>query len=271
VEEREWTYFQYLKEEGYPSYIRLALEDFDAEISGFLTEMGFSQLSGEEVEERSLLSSSSNENKYYLLTIEEASAPVARQINSSVESDHYGPESIVPKSGYQVYRYRGEALLVYSLGAREWRMGCYQDFGHQSHKMAHRSIINRFISWSLANSGVVGFWGVPVDEGVVVLRQLESQGEAIFIDINKGKVLSVDGVRKMKGKFSILRLDNQLTGRNMRMSSEELFSFLVLHCTYFEYDGMVLSVRQMIQQLSKQYEGIIHPKESFKPRTDLAL
>jgi hypothetical protein len=269
MEESKWTYFQYFKELGYQSYIRVNLEDFDTSLPGLLTQMNFIQLTPEEADE--FEQGKSSDKKYHILTIEEASAPVSRQIDSSIESDYYGPESIVPKSGYQVYRYRGEALIVYSLAAKEWRMGCYPDFGAEDKKMAHRSIINRYLSWSLAHSGVVGFWGVPVDEGVVVLKQAESMGEAVFIDTAKRKVLTIDGEKRMRGHFTIMRLDSGLSGRNLMMSSEELLSFLSLHCTYFEYDGMIRAVRQMVQEISKTSSGIVHPKESFKPRTDLAL
>jgi hypothetical protein len=84
-------------------------------------------------------------------------------------------------------------------------------------------------------------------------------------------MISCDGVKKLRPHFKILRLDPSLRGRNIRMTSEELLSFLSSHCSYLDSAGLSIPVRQMIQALSKMTEGLIHPQESFRPRTDLSL
>ena len=119
--------------------------------------------------------------------------------------------------------------------------------------------------------GIVGFWGVPVDEGVVVMKQHESRGESVYIDIKRQNVITVDGVKKIKGRFKVLRLDPTLKGRNVAMTAEEFLSFLSFHCNYFDYVGPSLPIRQMITSLPSYAVGLVHPRESFKPRTDLSL
>ena len=161
--------------------------------------------------------------------------------------------------------------MVYSFGVSEWKMGCFKDFGHPDDIFACRSVVNRFISWTLSSLGIVGFWGVPVDEGVVVMKQIESAAEAVYIDINERKLYSIDGERKIDSRFSILRLDSGLKDKNIRMTPEQMMSFLFHHCTFLDYSGPSTPVRQVIQYLSKNIEGQIFPKESFRPRSDLSL
>ena len=102
-------------------------------------------------------------------------------------------------------------------------------------------------------------------------KPIESKGEAVFIDVKALQMLSIDGVKKLRPHFKILRLDSTLHGRNIKMSTEELLSFLSSHCTYLDSSGLSVPVRQVIQTLSKMTEGLVHPEESFRPRTDLSL
>jgi hypothetical protein len=162
-------------------------------------------------------------------------------------------------------------LMVYSFGVKEWKLGCYKDFGSNQVLLASRMTINRFLTWALIPHGIIGLWGVSVDDGLVAQRASDSKGEVVFFDIKGLRLLAIDGVKKIKPNFKILRLDPTLKGRNIKMSSEELISFLSTHCSYLDSSGLSIPVRQMLQTLSKMTEGLIHPQESFRPRTDLSL
>ena len=106
---------------------------------------------------------------------------------------------------------------------------------------------------------------------MVVQRYSESKGEAVFIDVKNERVITQDGVKKLTTRYKMLRLDPTLKNRNIKMTSEELLSFLTSHCTYFDTNGLTVPVRQMIQVVTRSTEGLYHPEESFKPRTDLSL
>ncbi|MFA6238923.1 MAG: hypothetical protein WC635_16420 [Bacteriovorax sp.] len=263
------TYFQYQKDLNLPVYISADLAVFDTNFAEFLSLMKFHKL-GTKEEAVALLEIKKNNNAR-ILHITEASPLVAKQIQSTMESDRYGVESIIPKEGYRVYRHKDLSLMVYSFGAKEWQLGCYKDFGANNFKVASRTIINRFLSWALVPQGIVGIWGVTVDGGMVAQRAMDSKGEAVFIDVKGLNIISFDGVKKINPHFKIMRLDPTLKGRNIRMTSEELLSFLSAHCSYLDSSGLSVPVRQMIQALSKMSEGLIHPQESFRPRTDLSL
>ncbi len=268
-ENTNWTYFQYQKSLQLPVFIRFDPEQFEEELGPFLTKMGFYEISEEEGEKASIEINKYNGGK--LLTISEASVPVCRQIESMAESDRYGKESVTPKPGYRVYRYKGTGLLIYSLAASEWQLGTYSSFGSAEKEIESRIVIGRFLGWALASHGILGLWGTPVDEGVVVMRPNKSEGEFVLFDVRKRQLVTIEGPKKMKPLFTIMRLDSSLRGRNVRMKTEEFLSFILHHSTFFDYSGPTVGVRQMAQLLVKTTEGILHPEESFRPRTNLSL
>ncbi|MBC7712154.1 MAG: hypothetical protein H7177_02380 [Rhizobacter sp.] len=266
------TYYQYQKELNLPIYIALDPQNFDSGLGDFLLSMNFNKLS--EKEEPAALAIMKKNNASRCLNFFEATPGVSRQMQASIESDRYGLESVIPKPGYNVYRYKEIGLMVYSFGVKVWEYGCYNDFGsakEPAKKLAARIVINRFLSWSLVQHGILGLWGVTVDDGMVLQRSVESKGEVVFVDVVGNKVLSLDGVKKLGPKFKVLRLDPTLRGRNIKMTNEELLSFLSAHCSYMDYSGLSVPVRQMIQTLARMTEGLVHPEESFRPKTDLSL
>lgn len=264
-----YTYFQYFKGMGLPIYVKVNLSHFDSEIVDFIKSLKFEEMNAEEVE--SLKAGLDTEKNAKVLSLEEASPGVMRQIGSFRESDQFGAESIYPKENYQVYRYRGLALMLYGHNFKEWQMGCSYDFGTSEHLLASKIIMQRFLSWSLAPLGIVGFWGVPVEEGMVVLKPSQAAGEVVFIDIFKRWNYTQDGHKKLKSNFKILKLDSSMKDTSVRMRADRLIPFLTAHCTYFSYDGLSIPIRQMIQNLCRNYEGHIYPSESFQPRTELSI
>ncbi len=265
-------YYQYQKDLNLPIYIGVDPQSFESGLGDFLASLKFTKLNDKE--ESIAQQRMKNDAASRCLNLSLAGPIVVRQIRSMMEFDFYGMETVIPKTGYQVYRYRNIGLMVYSFGVKEWEFGCLNDFGSSKDpekKLAARTVIHRFLSWVLVSHGILGLWGVTVDEGMVLQRVNESKGEAIFIDVRGGQILSLDGIKKMSNQFKILRLDPSLKGRNIRMSKEELFSFMSSHCSYLDYAGLSVPVRQMIQTLAMRSEGLIHPKESFRPRTDLSL
>ncbi len=261
------VYYQFYSEIGYPIFIRFNQDVLGGFLPAFLLENKFSELSEQDTKKvEKLLNETKNAR---LLNIKLASPQVAQQIRRFVESDTFGPESVTPRDGYRLYRYRGEAAIIYSHLAKTWEMGVFENFGQDA--FSTRVIINRFLAWALAPLGVISFWGVPVDEGVVILRQKESDGECVYLDLQKYQQLSLDGIRDINGMFQILRLDSVLKGRSIGMSREELISFLFQYCVYFDHSGLSYPIRQMINHLSRLAVGQVYPEENFRPRTELAM
>ncbi|OFZ21581.1 MAG: hypothetical protein A2202_09055 [Bdellovibrionales bacterium RIFOXYA1_FULL_36_14] len=267
--EKEYTYFQYYKDLNIPIFIKLSLAEFEIDMASFLNEICFSQLTSQEF--KKFEESVKDKSKIKVLRLSEATPSVAHNIHFLNEGDLYGLESISYKKNYKIYRYKGISIGIFSVGAREWELGCFSNFGVSANRPACVTVINRFLSWAMSPSGVVGFWGVPVDEGVVVMSQQDAKGEAVFFDLYKNVVYTLDGVKKIGPNFVVMRLDRILRNRNIKMSSSELASFLAVNCCYFDTDGLSLPIRQMIRTISLNISGLIHPKDNFKPRTDLSL
>lgn len=265
----KFTYFQYLKDTALPIYLKIEQGNELVKLANMVSTYGFYSLSESETLEAEKVLATQFEAR--VLTITQASSGVERQVRQVAESDRFGPESLTPRKGYKVYRYKNVALMVYSIAAKEWTMGAVKEFANEANKDAWRMIFNRYLSWALAPLGYVGFFGVPVEEGCLVLKARESLGECVFIDVMKAKVLSLEGERVLGPKFNFIRLGTTLKGHAVKMTREDLFSYLCLSTSYFDYDGLPVPVRQMIQVLARTVGGVIESRETFSPRTDLSL
>lgn len=260
-EEDKVTYFQYASELDLPVFLGVHLGGFDSSLTGFLTQCGFTlmpQTDTQGVEERL------EEENARLLRLEMAGARARTQICQHVESDRFGEESLVPSEGYRVYRLRSLALMIVSYGASEWKLGVLPEFGMDSHLMASRAVVNRYLSWALAPFGIAGFWGVPVEQGVVIDKQKHSEGEVVFFDVVRNRLLTSEGVHPFKSNFHIIRLDSVLKQSTQAIGRDELMGFLSTHCTYFSLQGLSVPVRQVIQTVARQFDGVRYPQASFR-------
>jgi hypothetical protein len=266
MEKMEYRYFQYHTDKDYPVFLGVYddADTFADSLASLVDQMNFRELNDSEAED---MEKTLSKNSFArLLKIKPASLKVIRQIETAMHSDRFGAESILPKEGYKVYRYRSQALIVYSFASEVWECGVTDIFGMgEEGVFAARTVLNRYLSWALAPQGIVGFWGVPVKEGVVVLKQKEAQGEAVFLDLKEKMILSMDGKSRIPARFKIMRLDSRISGKNIKMTSEELLSFLSVHTVFFDPSGNSLPVRQLLQAISRMSEGLIHPRESFQP------
>jgi len=267
TDEIKRTYFQYCDESNLPVYLLLNLQEFTADLKKFFGDLGFKALSNKEAETAEI--NIIKNPRARVLKISEATPYVAKQIDGHKLGP--GAESVVPGEGYFAYRYCGRALIVYSFRAKEWSMGCFADFAGDHNDISYKIIINRYLSWALLASSVAGFWGVPVAEGLVVMTTEEARGEATFVNLQEQKILSIEGQQKIQARFNIMRLNASIRGKNIRMSQEELLSFLSINTSYFGHHGLSVPLRQIIQMIAKTAIGLIHPEESYRPRADLSL
>lgn len=255
--------YQFYNELGLPIFVKFNQDLLGMNLCTFLESNRFKELPETEVKQIDKLVEETENAK--LLNIELASPHVGNQIRHFSHTDSYGPESVTPRDGYRIYRFRNEAITIFSHRSKVWQMGVLENFGENVH--SSRVIINRFLAWALVPFGIISFWGVPVDEGAVILRQSESEGECIYIDVQNYRQMSLDGIKECKGSFQILRLDHALKNRTIGMTKEELLSFLYQFCTYFDHDGLSYPIRQIIHHLSRLAVGQVYPEESFRPRT----
>ncbi|MBL6991214.1 MAG: hypothetical protein ISR65_15630 [Bacteriovoracaceae bacterium] len=269
----ELTYFQFNAECNGQIYIKCDLELFNESLESFLEECRFTKLEENEVKDiEEQIEESSNVR---ILSMVNATPAISRQIELARDSDKYNAESIVPKPGHKIYRFKKQGIMIYSISSKRWELGTYSDFGSQEKLFESRSIIARFLGWSLAQLGIIGFWGEAIENGFYVQRQNDAQGKAVYIDIVNNKVFTQEGVKKIGERFLFIRSSSVRLSANgdrgITMSREELLSFLSTHCTYFDYEGLSVPIRQIIQTLSKITQGKVLFQEIVRQRTNLSL
>lgn len=265
---KKGTYFQFNPSANYPVFIFLENKFMDTNFFKILKELQFVELTEEQLKSKAELFSNSN---FRLLNIKEASVKVSQQILRSNQDDRFGPESITELASHKVYRYKSQALVVFSYRFKEWEMGCFANFGNEKSTLETKMVLHRYLSWSLSVIGVVGFWGVPVEEGVVINKPSEVKAEAVYFDLKRLSTITIEGEKKVGSNFKIIRLDTTLTNRNIILKREELIGFLFTHSTFLDYRGPSIPVRQVIQEISQLATGILHPEKSFKPRMNLSM
>ena len=262
-------WFVFLKELGLPVYIRCNVDEFLPEFVPFLASLHFTELPKEEVGGARRLIELGGGAK--VLEMRPANAVVTKQINSTVPNDVYGSESIVPRDGYKVYRYKKTAIVLYSFGTGEWAAGCFRDFGSGENRTAYRCVINRYLSWALAPMGIVGFWGRKSQAGIEVLKQGESLAEVVFVDIQNGRLVASDGIETIRSDCRIVRYDAATGGSQMKMDKIQLTSFLIQYTSYFDYAGPSVPVRQAVREIAWRLEGVVCAKSVSETNPRLSL
>jgi hypothetical protein len=258
IEMTQATYYQFQKKLGYPVFVRIEEQKMETRIQELLSSMGFEKLKPEELKGISF-----DKNQTKVLKISEANLRVCKQIDQSHALDNYGPENLTMLGNYDVYRYRNVGMMIFGDGNYFWELGL-KPFEGKSNEV--KVMITRFLSWALAPMGIIGFWGVPVDEGAVVMKPKEAKFESFFLDVKKGKMVSLDGVKEIEAGFQILRLDTTLRNTSRRMTKEELLSFLSTNTCYFSYHGIALSMKESLFDLISMVEGHTYPLENFQHR-----
>ncbi len=256
------VYFQFNPGNTFNIFIRTSHDENIEKIKIFLTEHKFEEIS-EDVYKNIL----KKKQPYRMLDFSKATATLARSINSvRSELDIYGKEQITPNKNYFVYRYHRIAMMVYSFNTRVWDLGYICDFENADDVTALSITLRRYLNWSLAEFGVVGFWANVVTEGIVIQKPSEVNFEVVFFDVKKDLIYSKEGTRKISAPFEIIRLDETMSGKTRSMNSSELYSFLMTKTAYFSYSGLPKSLQTIMFELAGKVDGIVYPKENFENR-----
>jgi hypothetical protein len=117
------------------------------------------------------------------------------------------------------------------------------------HMVGLRIMLVRYVSQALAEQGVISYWGTIKDDTVLVMKQLNSFGEAIFIDMDKRCIFSNGGEIRLSSNLKIIRKDKEARTSAV-MSREELISFLSVSTCLLSFNGITPSMRKAIYELS---------------------
>jgi hypothetical protein len=258
----DYTLMRYGRDSDIPVFIRFFANNHLPDLLNFLVGLKFELVGKDQIPE---IQKQIEQNPHArVLELGPCGAQVARHLFEFSESDRFGAESVRKENGMRFYRYRGEAMMLYSFTHKEWRLGCFENFGVDKNKIhAHRTVIARFLSLALMPMGIIGFWGSLMKDGVMVTRQKDCEGEMVFFDLFRQRVYGLDGSASIHKHPHIYRVDSTYQGANKKMTSEELYAFLALHTTWLDADGTNASWRQAAQRLAILCKGIITSKETI--------
>lgn len=243
METVKWNYYQYRKNHGYPVYIRILLEDMNPKFTHILNEMGFNSLSEQEVKKIQLQKTHTK-----LLTIQKASARLQLQINGSDLLDKYGSESLSLQGGMPVYTYRKVGVMGVPAGRALWDLALNPEILHTDQMVGIRIILVRFLAQALAEQGILCYWGTVKDNAVIIMKQAQSFGEAVFIDVNKRCIFSNGGEIKFGTSLKIIRKDKEHVSGHL--SREDLIGFMSVSTCLLSFTGITPSMKKSIYDLS---------------------
>jgi hypothetical protein len=259
MEAIKWSYFQFRKQYGYPIYMRFKQEDAIPKFLHLLAEMGFQELSDSEAKKIAL-----DKIHTKLLTVQYASSRLHQQLNGSDLLDKYGPESLSLQATIPVYTYRKVGIMTLPIHKTFWDLALHSDISQTDQMVGLRIILVRFLSQALAEFGVLSYWGTIKDETVIIMKQLQSFGEAVFIDNEKKIIFSNGGEMKFNSNLKLLRKDKEYRNSG-HLSREEVISFMSVSTCLLSFYGITPSMKRAIMELSsiisaKHYvsEGLIN-------------
>ncbi len=257
-------YFQYVTGLNYPIFISFSEKDFEREEMGvFLEGLGFSP-----VDEKKVKSVQEEDPHFRILKLTKAGGRIAQQIAKTHSTSGFGPERIDQGKGFQIYRYKNCAMVIFSFRSKEWEAGVLETFGADPQITESKIVINRFLSWSLSAIGVCGVWGQKSDEGMVVMRADHSKGSCVFFDIENQVLITKDVVEPLNSDFKFIRINKTLHNKRIAMSREDLLSFLPMHSSYFSPNGLSVPVRQLISKLAITFCGEVISLNSFEGKNE---
>lgn len=256
MEATKWTYFQYRKSYDYPVYIRFKQDELNPKFSHLLGEIGFNALNDAEAKKIPLHRSHTK-----ILTVQEASSRLQLQINGSDLLDKYGPESLSLQMGMPVYTYRKVGVMGVPMSKTLWDLAIHPEISHTDQMVGLRVILVRFLAQALADQGVLCYWGTVKDDAVIVMKQLNSFGEAVLIDLNKRAVFSNGGEMKMGSNLKIIRKDKEGNAA-ANMSREDLIGFLSVSTCLLSFNGISHPMKKSIYELSSRASGTYAASEN---------
>lgn len=244
MQNQKWNYFQFRKQHDYPVYLRFKNEELNPKFSHLLSELGFNELNEQDSKRIPLQRPHTR-----LLTVQFASARLDQQLNSSDTLDKYGAEVLSIQAGTPIYTYRKVGIMALPTNKTLWDLALHSEISNTDQMIGFRIILVRYISQALADQGVLCFWGTVRDESVIVMKQVQSFGEAVFIDWNKKVIFSNGGEMKFNSHLKILRKDKESKSSGA-MNREEVISFLSVSTCLLSFSGITNAMKRAIVEMS---------------------
>ncbi len=254
---KEYNYYRFRKELDYHIYLRFEDFDFESEVVDTLELLGF-----EKVERDDLKKITFYKNNTRVLKVTRAATRIHRKMDGQGLLKINEDECFQAMGLYDVYMYKNVAMMVLGDQNPLWELGIKTT----EDSYALRIVFTRFLSMALACQGVIGFWGVPVDQGFVMMNEKESNSESIFIDVERSRFMTFEGVQSLPVDMQILRLSPTLKDEALKMTKEAFYGFLTFKTTLPHRRNKPKEFLQALFELTQVAVGVDYPEDNFKPR-----
>jgi hypothetical protein len=249
MENITWNYYQFRRSYNYPIYIRLKKEDINTKFSHVLSEMGFSELAAFDLKKIDLQRPHTR-----LLTIQYANSRLQLLMQVGESLDVYGSEHLTMQAGIAVYHYRRVGLMSLPHNKTLWELALAPEITLTDQMVGLRVILVRYLSMALAAVGVLSYWGTVQNETLVIMKQISSFGEAVFIDWSKRVLFFNGGEIKIGPQLKILRKDKEFKNAT-NLSRDELIGFLSVSTCLLSFYGISSEMKRSIIELSSCLRG----------------
>jgi hypothetical protein len=249
----EPVYYQFHKSFGYPVFIRLDADLLEGRLQKVILDLGFFEL--DEKERKTI---PVNKSSTKVLSLKKAPIRVIQQVKTPTSLDQYGQETLQMNGNFQVYTYRNFGMMVFSAASSYWELGLCSELQNTEELTHLRIMLTRFLSWSLGPMGMIGYWGVTTQDGMVIMKQAQSFGESVFVDLDKKLILSGQFTKNFGGDFVIYRAERSVP-QNKMIGKEELISFLTTSTTFLSYSGIPFLMKRNIFDLGANTRGEYSP------------
>lgn len=251
----QWQYYQFKKKHGYPVFLRLKKSEIGHNILHVITEQGFEALSDLESKKIPLTKPTTR-----ILTIQVASGRSLALIQTSDTLDKYGHESLSIYGGVPHYTYRQIGMM--SLPQKSlWDFYCRGDLSTPEQLVGVRVILVRFLAHILADQGILFYWGAIKGQTVELMKQHQSLGEAVMIDLKKKIILAPGSEISGLGNIKFHRKDKEHPGYSV-ISREEFISFLSVSQCLLSFTGLHPAMKISAYELGQKFSCYVGSAET---------
>jgi hypothetical protein len=249
MESQKWSYYQYRRQQDYPVYLRIHADEGHSKLQHLFMELGFSSLSEKDTKRISLQKPHTR-----MLTIQGAGARLQHQITGSTLLDQFGSESLSIQGNLPIYTYRKVGVMGLPVNKTLWDLAINNDSLETVQMVGLRIVLTRFLAFALSDLGILSYWGTVKDDTIIIMKQVDSFGEAVFLDESRNMAYWNGGEMKLPGHVKFLRKDkdHKITSK---MNREELISFLSVSTCLLSFSGITHNMKRAIYSLTTRASG----------------
>ncbi|MDA8792668.1 hypothetical protein N9N67_05450 [Bacteriovoracaceae bacterium] len=256
------TYYKYAYEDDFTVIFKFSEVNLEEVFERSLSDVGFEKLDFSQVSQIRI------DGDTYFVTINSSSSQFINRISNQnkIQLAKSEIESVHLIGANQVYLLDDKLFWSKTPNRLRWEVGLVLSKFSQDAQKNSRLFLARILSSIAAEYNIFSFFGVPVEEGLVVLNPVHSHFEFVLIDNDRSKITTFDGEKSLKDELELIRLTQENFDEPKFMKADELFSFLMNGLNYFSINSLPKKITKSVYEFSQMVSGVIYPEENFKPR-----